>query len=49
MAAIKYVIRWFIRFLVLWFVDAVSLMVAAAILPGMSFQTSAMAVRGPML
>jgi uncharacterized membrane protein YvlD (DUF360 family) len=39
MAALKYVVRWFIRFLVLWFVDAVSLMVAAAILPGISFQT----------
>jgi uncharacterized membrane protein YvlD (DUF360 family) len=36
--AIRYVVRWFIRFLILWFVDAISLMVAAAILPGMSFQ-----------
>ena len=38
MDAIRYVVRWFIRFLVLWFVDAISLIVAAAILPGMSFQ-----------
>ena len=38
MAAISYVVRWFIRFLVLWFVDAISLMVAAALVPGISFQ-----------
>ena len=38
MAAIRYVLRWFIRFLVLWFVDAISLIITAAILPGMSFQ-----------
>ena len=38
MAALTYVVRWFIRFLILWFVDAVSLMVAAAILPGISIQ-----------
>ncbi len=38
MDAIRYVVRWFIRFIVLWLVDAISLMVAAALLPGISFQ-----------
>ena len=38
MDAIRYVVRWFIRFIVVWLVDAVALMIAAAILPGMSIQ-----------
>ncbi len=38
MDAIRYVVRWFIRFIVLWLVDAISLMVAAALLPGISIQ-----------
>ena len=38
MDAIRYVIRWFIRFIVLWAVDTVSLMFAAAILPGIGIQ-----------
>ena len=40
MDAMRYVVRWFIRFIVLWLVDAIALMVAAAILPGISFQVS---------
>ena len=38
MDAIRYVVRWFIRFIVLWLVDAIALIIAAGILPGMSFQ-----------
>ena len=34
----RHVIRWFIRFLILWFVDAIALIIAAGILPGMSIQ-----------
>ena len=38
MDAIRYVVRWFIRFIVLWLVDAIALIIAAGILPGMSIQ-----------
>jgi uncharacterized membrane protein YvlD (DUF360 family) len=37
MDAIKLLVRWILRFFVLWAVDTISLLVAAAILPGMSF------------
>jgi uncharacterized membrane protein YvlD (DUF360 family) len=37
MEAIKTFVRWIVRFLVLWAVDAISLLIAAAIVPGISF------------
>lgn len=41
MDAIRYVVRWLFRFIVVWVVDAVSLLVATLIVPGMALRADA--------
>jgi uncharacterized membrane protein YvlD (DUF360 family) len=40
MDAIKYAVRWFLRFVVVWLVDAISLLITSVIVPGVSFDVS---------